>query len=85
MFFPANQNLYDHPIQIQINFNDVPDTDPMYDPTNVYNVTQVSTNSEIKFVRFLGVLIDPKLCFKFYVEMLDKKISTVNLYFSSAE
>lgn len=75
ILFPANQNLSEQPIQIQIDFNDVVSTDRSYDISKVYKVAQVLPNSDIKFVRFLGILIDPKLTFKCHVDMLTQKIS----------
>lgn len=50
------------------------------DPSLIYPVLRVHGTDEDPAIKFLGIMIDPKLNFKYHVKMLMKKLSSA-LYF----
>jgi len=61
---------------IQINYNPI---GGVQDPQKIFKMNFIN-NSSTPYAKFLGVLIDPHLTFKFQIESVHKKISTA-LYF----
>ena len=44
-------------------------------PEFIYEITQISVQSEIPAAKFLGIYFDPQLNFKYHVEMVRKRLS----------
>jgi hypothetical protein len=54
-----------------MNFNDV----GMDNPSLFFPISRVNVNDEVPAIRFLGIYFDPNLNFKYYVKLLNSKLS----------
>ena len=64
------QNLY---VNLFIN-NNSPNVDDE-NPNLLHKMEQINSSSKIPAMRFLGVLFDPQLSFKYHVELIISKVS----------
>ena len=72
MFFSKSHLVNSNPPTIFINFNNM---DSAVNPELLVPIENISINSRIPAIRYLGVYFDPQLNFKFHIQTIVKKIS----------
>ena len=85
ILFSPNRNHNPTNINIVIDNNNIPPTDPFYNPNLILPVMQITSQSPVPAVKFLGVFIDPKLDFKYHVNYVSGKISTAMYFLRTAQ
>ncbi len=72
MIFTKDESTIDFDsISINLDHNN----DNQNDPNLVHKLSYVNSRSETPAIKFLGVYLDPKLNFKYHIDMINKKIS----------
>jgi len=76
MIFSNNQTVKKSRIDLFIDNNNYPSNDPL----NLLPIQQIHVDSDKPYVKFLGVLIDHDLTFKYQIDHISSQMST-GLYF----
>jgi len=82
MFFSKSHLVNSNPPTIFINFNNM---DSAVNPELLVPIENISINSRIPAIRYLGVYFDPQLNFKFHIQTIVKKISKMLYFYRQAK
>jgi hypothetical protein len=77
MIFSNSVNVKKDPPQIFANYNNLNGPE---DANLVYPIENITVNSTVPAIRYLGVYFDPQLNFKYHIKIISNKISRM-LYF----
>ena len=82
MFFSKSPRVNSNPPTIYINYNDL---DSAEKPDLLIPIENISINSRIPAIRYLGVYFDPQLNFKFHIQTIVNKISKMLYFYRQAK
>ena len=77
MLFTNCNELKNKDVNIILDFNN---SNTVPDPNLLTNLERITAESSVPAIKFLGILIDPQLSFKFHIDFLTSKISKA-MYF----
>jgi len=82
MFFTKSPSVSSNPPIIYVNYNNL---DSASKPELLLPIENITQNSRIPAIRYLGVYFDPQLNFKFHIQTIVNKISKMLYFYRQAK